>query len=356
MNLYSYITSPLLSLILTLILVYPLRTFAIKMQLVDKPNNRKVHKNHVPLIGGILVTVSASLALLISTNFWNNIQAFYTLIIGSAILLIVGILDDKINVDALLKLIIQISIAHLVYKSGIKIDSMYGLFSIYELPIVFQHLITVVIIVGVINAFNLMDGIDGLAAGLAIVGLVAYAGIAFILNNNYLFLIFISMIGALVGFLRFNLSHKNKIFMGDAGSLVLGFLLVVSGIMLIQSAAHTMNVSITLGVVIGVLILPVADSIRVYYKRIKNGNSPFTPDRTHIHHLTLHFNISHKMASLLITMFSILLVVISIFGSTFDIATNVFAVFILFAIGLSVLTVNRNLIIWKGKLKELEMH
>jgi len=355
MNTILYIITPILSLTLALILMYPLRTFAIKINLVDKPNARKIHKNKIPLIGGILIVVSSGLSLILSINFWNNMQEYYILVIGSILLLFIGIIDDKMDVKAILKLIMQIAIAYFVFESGIKIDSLYGVFGIYQLPITVQYLLTLLIIVGVVNAFNLMDGIDGLAAGLAIVGLSAYTYIAILTSNYFLALIFISVIGALIGFLRYNLSTKNKIFMGDAGSLVLGYLLVVSGITLIQSAKSTTNISVTLAVVIGVLILPVADSIRVYRRRIKNGNSPFDPDKTHIHHLMLLYNIKHKTASLMITLFSISLLTLSVvFGSIFSITITILSVLILFAIASSILVINKEIKVWKEKLLKLE--
>lgn len=357
MNTLLYIITPLLSLTLALILMYPIRAFAIKINLVDKPDARKVHKNQIPLIGGIIIVVSSGLSLMLSVNFWSNIQEYYILATGSILLLCIGVIDDKMDIKAILKLIMQIALAYFVFESGIKIDSLYGVFGIYQLPVTIQYLLTLIIIVGVVNAFNLMDGIDGLAAGLAIVGLSAYTYIAILTNNYFLVLIFISIIGALIGFLRYNLSATNKIFMGDAGSLVLGYLLVVTGIILIQSAKNTTNISVTLAIVIGILILPVADSIRVYRRRIKNGNSPFNPDRTHIHHLMLLFNIEHRTASLMITLFSMGLLAVSIiFGSIFSITITIIAVLALFAITSSILVINKEIKVWREKLLKLEIN
>ena len=351
----AFYVIPVISLVFALILVPIFRRLATLLSLVDKPNARKVHTNAVPLIGGIVVVFAAGLALLFTVDFWGNVKENYSLIFGSLILLVVGVVDDKIDVRASFKFIIQIALAYFVFDSGIRIDSMYGIFGIYELPILIQYGLTMVVIVGVVNAFNLMDGIDGLAAGLAIVGLSAFTYIAYITGNSFLIILYLALIGALIGFLRFNLFSKKKIFMGDAGSLVLGYVLVVSGIVLIQSAQPTENITLALAVVVGVLVLPVADSLRVYRKRIKTGYSPFRADKTHLHHLALYLGIKHKWASFLIIMFSIIIVSISIFfGSVFSMTYTILALLLIFLIFSTILGINREINIWREKIKKLE--
>ena len=350
-----YLTIPILSLIFVLILTIPLRKLAIKIRLVDNPNARKVHKTPIPLVGGITILISSFLALLFSPEFQLNYKEYYVLIIGSAILLLIGIIDDKMQVRSILKLIIQIALAYFVFDSGIRIESLFGVFGIYELPVYVQYFLTIVIIVGVINAFNLMDGIDGLAAGLAIIGLSAFAVIAFITSNTFIAILYLSLIGGLLGFLKFNFSKNHKIFMGDAGSTVIGFIMIVSGIMLIQSAQNTANISLTLEVVIGVLSLPVIDSLRVYRRRIKTGYSPFRADKTHFHHLVLYLGINHKLASLLIVMISLGIALTSIiFGTLFNLTLAVLSILILFMIISKLIAFNYQISNWKTKLKTLE--
>lgn len=351
----TYLLVSIISYVFVLIFTKPARQLALKVNLVDNPNIRKVHKNSIPLVGGIVVIVASGLALMFSQEFWSNIKDYNVLITGSAILLVIGIIDDKIEIRSIIKLIIQIALAYYVFYSGIKIDSMYGVFGIYELPILVQYILTMLIIVGVINAFNLMDGIDGLSAGLAIIGLSAFSVISYISGITYLTIFYLSLIGSLIGFLRFNLSKKSKIFMGDAGSLVLGFIMVVSGIILIQSAQSTPRISLTLAVVFGVFALPVADSLRVYRRRIKAGYSPFRADRTHFHHLVLYFGIGHKFASLLIIFISAFIVVISvIFGTLINITLAVIMVLISFYIVSKIIAINYQIVSWKAKMKKME--
>ncbi len=159
--LLTYFAIPILSFALVLIITKPLRKLAKKLNLVDKPNERKVHSSSVPLIGGISVLASAGLALIVSSEFWNSAMDYHVLIYGSSILFVIGVIDDKMEVRSILKLVIQIALAYFVYDSGIRIESMFGIFGIHELPVVGQYVLTIFVIVGVINAFNLMDGIDG---------------------------------------------------------------------------------------------------------------------------------------------------------------------------------------------------
>ncbi len=266
-----------------------------------------------------------------------------------------GVYDDRNDMRASLKLIVQIILAYLAFASGIRLDSMFGIFGIYELPIAVQYLLTLVVIAGVINAFNLMDGIDGLAAGLAVVGLSAFTYVAFITGNTYLAILYLSLIGALIGFLRFNFSKKSKIFMGDAGSLVLGYILVVSGIMLMKSAYNSDHGTVTQAIVIGVLVLPVIDSLRVYRRRIKTGYSPLRADKTHFHHMVLFLGIPHKWASFLIVFFSLCIIVLSIvFGTLFSMTYTIIALLLFFVVFSSILGVNSDINIWKEKIKKLE--
>lgn len=351
----QYFVIFVLSLVLVLVILRLLRKVAVKINLVDRPNTRKTHTNPIPIIGGVAIVISSGLALMISPEFWKGIYENHVVIVGAIVLLVVGLIDDKMNVRPILKLIVQIALAHFVFHSGIRIDSMFGILGIYELSFSVQYILTLLVIVGVINAFNLMDGIDGLAAGLSIIGFLVYTYLAILTGKIFLVVLFISIIGALIGFLKFNLSTKNKIFMGDAGSLALGYILVVSGIILIQSAHGTSNVPTALVVVMGVLGLPVTDSLRVYYRRMKLGCSPFKADRTHFHHLVLMFGIGHKRASFLITLFVVCIIALNaILVTMFNVTLTILYFLILFVLISTILEINREINIWRNKIKNLE--
>ncbi len=350
-----YFFIPLLSFALSILLIKVLRKLALKVNFVDTPNERKIHQKPIPIIGGIAIIFASSFSLLVVPQFWEFIDKYYVLIIGAFILLLVGVVDDKLSIRPILKLIIQIAIAHFVFDSGIRLESMFGIFGIYEMPLTAQYFMTVFVIVGVINSFNLMDGIDGLAVGLALSALVIFTVLSYVVKLDFLIIYFISLIGALCAFLKFNLSKSKKVFMGDAGSLVIGFILAVSGILLIQSSNGTGNIKSTLAIVIGVLALPVADSLRVYRKRIKSGISPFQADKTHFHHLVLLLGVNHKIASLLIVLFSLSIVALSIlFGTYYSLTLSIILILLLFVFITNILSLYQNLNLWKTKIKKME--
>lgn len=354
-NYITLIISPIISLLLVLMLTPFFRKIAFKINFVDKPNYRKSHFTAIPLIGGFMVFLCSTIALTISKIVEPDFQQISPLIIGSFILLVMGIIDDKVNLKATLKLVVQLGVAVFVYFSGIKIESMFGILGINEIPEIFKFILTVLIITGTVNAFNLSDGIDGLAGGLAIIGFTAFSIIALV-HQQYLFAsLFLTIIGALIGFLKYNLSKKSKIFMGDAGSLFLGYILVVSGIMLIQESTNTPDITRTLSTVIGVLILPVIDSIRVYRKRIQKGFSPFRADKTHLHHLLLGLKFEHKKATLIIVITAISLLLFSIFAGEFisNTATIILLLF-LFSVISRFLSMNNEINEWRKKIHELE--
>jgi UDP-GlcNAc:undecaprenyl-phosphate GlcNAc-1-phosphate transferase len=350
-----YLLSPISALVLVLILTPLLRKIALKINFVDKPNYRKSHFTPVPLIGGIMVFLCSAIVLAFSIHKNEEFRQIIPIILGAFVLLVMGIIDDKINLKAIFKLVIQLLVSYYIFLSGIRIESLFGIFWIEKLPELGSLILTVIVITGTVNAFNLSDGIDGLAGGLAIIGFSAFAILAFLLNHYVLMIMYFTIIGALIGFLNYNLSKKYKIFMGDAGSLFLGFILVVSGIMLLQSATSTPNFSKVFSTIIGVLILPVIDSIRVYWRRIKKGYSPFRADKTHLHHLLLNLKLNHKKATLIIVITVLSLLCLSIFsGSYFSYTTNIFVLLIIFAVVTRLLALNDEINDWLRKMKDLE--
>lgn len=349
-----YLT-PITALALSLILFPALRILAIKARLVDKPNARKVHANPTPLIGGMGVFLSTAIVMFGLSVWGLKTQSLSVLIWGSSIMLLMGIVDDKVDLRASLKLGIQLLLAHLAFSQGVRLETLGGFLGIYELTYMASYFLTIVIIAGVVNAFNLMDGIDGLAAALALVSVIVYSFLAVLTNNIELLLLFLAIGGALPGFLYFNFSKERKIFMGDAGSLVLGFVLVVSGLMLMMSAqGTTLTKPVSIGVA-AVLLAPVMDALRVFRKRIKAGNSPFKADKTHIHHLVLRLGISHKRASMLISFMVIVLFFLAILSnSVLGITLTISGLLIAFFVITSVLEFNNKIQNWKERIWKME--
>lgn len=265
-----------LALLLSLLLVPVFRKIAFRLGWTDAPNFRKVHSAPVPVIGGVAVVLSASLALLANTSLPGLLSQHGLMLGTSLLMLVVGVLDDRFGIPPLYRLLIQFACSFALTSTGLRIESLYGIFGIYELPIFFQYIFTMVLIAGVVNAFNLMDGLDGLAGGMALSGFGLMAFLAWKLGMGELLALYLAMAGALVGFLRYNLSAK-KIFLGDGGSLFLGYLMVVSGLLMIREVRVHRQIPepMALLLVIGLFLLPVFDSLRVYRGRIKSGKSPF---------------------------------------------------------------------------------
>jgi UDP-GlcNAc:undecaprenyl-phosphate GlcNAc-1-phosphate transferase len=195
----------------------------------------------------------------------------------------------------------NLAVASLIAFSGIRITSFNGLLGIYDLPLAIQYLLTLIVITGITNAFNLIDGIDGLAGGLGFMSLIVLGLFLTLSGDTNTAIAAFALAGALLGFLYYNFNPA-RIFMGDTGSLVLGFVVSVLCIKLLQLNinAQTPLLPHAPVFVTGIVLIPVFDTIRVFSLRMWKGKSPFTPDKTHIHHLLTTNGWSHSFTSKLI--------------------------------------------------------
>jgi UDP-GlcNAc:undecaprenyl-phosphate/decaprenyl-phosphate GlcNAc-1-phosphate transferase len=357
MNSYTQLVIPIVgSLALVLLIIPIIKKAATKLGLMDKPNARKVHSAPVPLAGGISIALTTIIALLLNPQFINHFAENAVWISGAMIILVIGALDDRFDIKPLYRLVIQLGCAFAVAWSGVRITSFQGLFGIETIPLIAQYGLTMIVIAGVVNAYNLMDGIDGLMGGLSLVSSLILGVISYQFNRIELSILCFTVAGAVIGFLKHNLSRK-KLFMGDAGSLFLGFLLVVVAIKLlntVDSKNATEGIKVLL-VISGIFLVPVLDSLRVYRERIKKGGSPFKADKTHLHHLFIFLGITHKRATLLIVILSCVILGIMT-GLTYFIPI----IWVIIA-GVSVfigvtafLTINHSVQEWRDKIKELE--
>jgi UDP-GlcNAc:undecaprenyl-phosphate/decaprenyl-phosphate GlcNAc-1-phosphate transferase len=283
--------------VVTLITIPPIISLIKKYSLYDVPNARKEHATPIPTMGGIAIIAGMMMALFLWFPFSNQL-AQISFFFSITVLFALGIMDDLKDLSAKYKFIIQICLATLIALSGIRITSFDGLLGIYEIPLTAQYTFTLLAIVGITNAFNLIDGIDGLAGGIGFMSLVTL-GIFLTMNGDInTALIAFALAGGILAFLYFNLNPA-RIFMGDTGSLVLGFVVAVLCIRLMQ-----VNVQVTNPVlphatmfVLGIVLIPVFDTIRVFSVRIWKGKSPFSADKTHIHHLFTNQGFSHGFAA-----------------------------------------------------------
>jgi UDP-GlcNAc:undecaprenyl-phosphate/decaprenyl-phosphate GlcNAc-1-phosphate transferase len=355
-SIIQFILPALGSLILALLLIPVIKNMVVKVGLIDKPNARKVHSIPVPLAGGISIAVTTIIALILNPQFVHGIDKNIIWLVGAIIMLVVGALDDRFDIKPIYRLTIQMSCALAVAYSGIRINSFYGLFGIETMPVFAQYGLTIIVITGVVNAYNLMDGIDGLMGGLSLVAASVLGIISYQLNQTELTILCLTLIGSVVGFLKHNLSRK-KIFMGDAGSLFLGFAFVVMAIKLLNvTDAHSTAESLkVLLFVTGIFLVPVLDSLRVYRARIKKGTSPFKADRTHIHHLFLFLGLTHRRTTFLIIMLAcLILVVLGILVYLIPVVWIIVVGVGVFVVVTTFLTINHSVQEWKEKTKELE--
>jgi len=286
--------------IITLITIPPIISLIKKYRLYDMPDARKEHSSPVPTMGGIAIVAGTMAALFLWFPF-NNGMAQICFFFSITVLFGLGIMDDLKNLSARYKFIIQAGLAAMIALSGIRITSFEGLFGINELPLSAQYTITILAITGITNAFNLIDGIDGLAGGLGFMSLMILGIFLTTSGDTNTALIAFALAGSILAFLYFNLNPA-RIFMGDTGSLVLGFVIAVLCIRLIQvNAAAIKPVLLHAPVfVLGIVMIPVFDTLRVFSLRIWKGESPFVADKTHIHHLLTNAGMNHTIATRLI--------------------------------------------------------
>jgi UDP-N-acetylmuramyl pentapeptide phosphotransferase/UDP-N-acetylglucosamine-1-phosphate transferase len=271
-----------------------------------EPDSRSSHKKITPSLGGIAFFTILMVAFYFIHPYdtYNEIMAFVP---GITVLFIAGMKDDLVVLGPFSKLITQITAAlFLVFHYKFSIESLHGFMGIDSMPSWLGGIIAVLIVISVINAVNLIDGIDGLAATVGIIMFSGFAIIFYLADKHMLMLTSAVMTGILAGYLPFNLSRKRKIFMGDTGSLLLGFML---GGMAVRMLAFDQTILIKLPfnhenlpwVVASLLIIPLFDTARVFTIRLLNNRSPFKPDRNHIHHVIIDFfGISHRRASFFI--------------------------------------------------------
>lgn len=283
--------------VVTLLTIPPIINLIKKYRLYDMPNARKEHSAPIPTMGGIAIIAGMMMSLFLWFPFSFGV-AEISFFFSIAVLFALGIMDDLKDLSAKYKLIVQAGLAALIALSGIRITSLDGLFGINELPLMAQYTFTILAVVGITNAFNLIDGIDGLAGGLGFMSLVTLGIFLTISGDVNTALIAFALAGGILAFMYFNLNPA-RIFMGDTGSLVLGFVIAILCIRLMQINVLIPNPIVFNSplFVLGIVFIPVFDTIRVFAIRIWKGKSPFSADKTHIHHLLTNQGFSHGFSA-----------------------------------------------------------
>lgn len=286
--------------------------------LTASPNERSSHVKKTPNLGGVGIAFGAFFvcalfgSLLLS---YSELSILLTLTAPLVILFAVGLKDDLVGISPRLKLFAEILSALIfITISDIRIDNFYGIFGVYALNEVVACVFTVFVFVLITNSINLIDGIDGLAGSVSLVIFISL--LYYFLQNNFILgvLISASIIGGVGAFLRFNISKgKRKIFMGDVGSLLVGFSLAVLTTMTLSSKFQSSDVFVNKPVfILALFAFPFIDTLRVFFLRGISGTSPFRADKNHLHHKLLNYGYTHIQSTLIIIGYCILVLITSV--------------------------------------------
>ncbi|WP_299548803.1 MraY family glycosyltransferase [Seonamhaeicola sp.] len=284
---------------------------------MDNPNNRSSHLKKTPTLGGVSFFYTLVFALFFLRGWGEYDEAIY-FIPGLTILFIIGLKDDLVVLSPYTKLIAQlIAILFIISNDSFTIESLNGFLGVDDIPIYAYYIVSGFIMLTIINAYNLIDGIDGLAAIVGIVILIIYSAIFYMTQEYFFLLLSLTLNGCLIAFLKFNLASsesKEKIFMGDTGSLIVGFIISILTLKFLALSPEKYDSlpflieNIPL-IAISILIVPLFDTARVFTIRLANKKSPFSPDRNHTHHILIdYFKFSHKKASFIIGGFNLVFV------------------------------------------------
>lgn len=279
-----------------------LNYFSKNLRLIDIPNHRKIHHGKVPLIGGIIIYLN----ILIYCHFYYTSFYLNVFIYTSFLIILFGAIDDAIELGVIFRLFTQLICCLIIIGTGIYVDNLGTYFSYNEINLgILSIIFTVFCVIGLTNSFNFIDGIDGLCSMLAIISILSILLFSFFLKTNefiidYDFILLISFIIFL--FFLFNISSYYKIFLGDAGSMFLGFL--VSWLLIFYS--QNGNEIIPPILTIWCVTIPVFDIFSVTIRRILKRKNPFKPDKTHLHHLLIDLGINNYFSLLIISSIAIL--------------------------------------------------
>lgn len=308
------------SFLVTFILIPVVIKVSRSVDLMDIPDRRKVHQISTPSMGGLGVFIGWVVAILISVSIFELVNLKF-LLSGVFLIFILGLRDDISSLQARHKLAFQILAAVLVvFFGGIRIASLLELVGVQTVPLLLDQGLSVFLIVGLTNAFNLIDGIDGL---LGLIGILASAFLGWaylVVDQQALAILSLTFCGSLIAFLFYNW-YPSRIFMGDTGSLITGFFISVMFLNFIPLAKADLAfqypiLSAPVPLAISFMILPIYDTSRVVFIRLSKGISPFVPDRNHIHHAMLRLGLNHASASVTLVLVNIAIVTATILLAT----------------------------------------
>lgn len=312
----------LLSLFLGMLLIPKILLISYKKRLFDMPDSRKVHQVPVPRLGGIsffpVILITLCFILGVRCQTGSPIESlsgneFLFFAVGGMMLFLIGVADDLVGVGYRYKFLVQLLAAFLIVWTGEWFNSLGGLFGIYELPMAWGFLFTLFVIVYITNAINLIDGIDGLASGLSCISLFVLGLICIAEGDELYALLAFSTFGVIVPFGFYNVfgnaQRGHKLFMGDTGSLILGYIISLLVIRLSRTDAEGAVGQSHMVLAFSTLIVPLFDVVRVVIHRLREKKNPFLPDKNHFHHKLLRTGMRPRLV-----MVTILLIALSFVG------------------------------------------
>jgi UDP-GlcNAc:undecaprenyl-phosphate/decaprenyl-phosphate GlcNAc-1-phosphate transferase len=304
--------------------------FAMKFKLYDIPSARKMHTAPIPRLGGIVISFFFLIGVFVF-DFFEHTKDFQLFITGALLIIVMGVVDDLVDLSASFKFTVQGLIAYIMVSNGLIVPIPDELLSLLGNSEFITPVISFLFIVGVINAMNLIDGVNGLASGIGMINFFFFAVLAIHTHNILIVGISILFLAALAGFIPHNFPNA-RIFLGDSGSLLVGYITVFCGLDLIQGATqiYALNNYFQIDLILlSCMLLPLFDEFRLFAERMINGNSPFKADTNHIHHLILKTNFSAQTTTELILTSHVWIIMASI---GFQLFFSKFIVFVLLSL------------------------
>ena len=310
------------SFIVTMLIIPKIIWIVNSRDLIDHPDDRSAHKSSTPTMAGVSFFLTLVFAIFF-IKVWDVDLVGVNLIAALTLIFAVGLKDDLVMSSPRAKIGGEvIAIFFVLFCGCMQVSSFDGFLGIHNIPIIVSYALIIIIILTVINSYNLIDGIDGLASTIGIVIFSTYTFIFYKTGLSFYFLLCLSLIGILFAFLRYNFSSSKKIFMGDTGSLIIGFCIGFLTLKFLSMDASlfsefSFRPENKLIVIATILFIPLFDTVRVIGVRLLNKKSPFYPDRSHIHHILIDSGLSHYKASMFLGNLNLGLVVLFIILSSY---------------------------------------
>lgn len=294
-----YILVPFVVALVASFWVFPkILNIALKKNIVDNPDARKLQRVPVPVLGGMVVLFGILVALCVCQLF-VDCSSLFTVVLAMSVMLYVGTMDDILNLSAYTRFFLEILMAlTIIYTCGYSIDNLHGLWGIYTLPLYLSMPLTIVAVVGIVNAINLIDGVDGYSSGYCIMACTIFGVLFCIMRDMPMVMLAVVCVASLIPFFLHNVfGLSSKMFIGDGGTLLMGCVMSIFVLNVLKSDTLCLEYcEWGMGLVplaLAILCIPVFDTVRVMTMRMLRKTSPFHADKTHLHHLFIEVGFSH---------------------------------------------------------------